>query len=771
MHRCLIFFSLVSRLITCDSTFAQEANTSPSPVQTVSIGVRSFPDLHQLLNRNYIINSDRTRHAYVWGSISRKEQLWADGLGHPEFDEIWKITYHHQAVSWTYLAKRSGRWYFVSEMQPAFDPAETPETDVTIRRLLSTRDDAIDAEDDRVLNALQGVKLKQQELGRGLGDPFQNIEILPKGYDVSKDGSSFAVAAKAIKSNKIFVLKNNIPGKLYDDLSYLTLNQDGSLLAYIATEGKKQFLVINNQEGPAFDKCRRLKLSDRETLSYEASLGESSFIVVGGNAGPKYENVSEIKFSTNQQNFAYWGVRGDTNYLVLNGKEIFETTEVVKIGEMVFAEDANVLAFIEQKRNVNLSEVTNEQFNARCRVAVVRFSDNTELEFHKTSGSQIQELVLSPNGQMIAFGIGRIADNRKEIDFFNVVGDALFGPFSREYIPSTAIFNKTGNHYAFKARTPGLGKTLVYLDGEQVGIWDFVSHMDFSPDGKRFAFIAESNGERELQVDGKAQKLPFRIVGKVAWDPNGKCVAVNGYLSDRSHSFIVVGDQVLGPFDRLENFQFTDMNRLTCTVFRGPGQIGALQGKRLYREVYDLSSNACLMHNEADSAAANPCANEANTAEMVDVPARQIESKKQSAESPLTKAERLAVENLEKQRQFLETNGKALGVVTMPNGIQYKVIKAGNGRSPTAESRVKCHYVGKLLDKTTFDNTRDRGEPAEFPVSGIVPGLSLVLPQMKAGDMWQVFIPSSLAYGKQGIATIGPNELLAFEIELLEVLD
>ncbi len=120
-------------------------------------------------------------------------------------------------------------------------------------------------------------------------------------------------------------------------------------------------------------------------------------------------------------------------------------------------------------------------------------------------------------------------------------------------------------------------------------------------------------------------------------------------------------------------------------------------------------------------------------------------------------------------KAYLTANAKKEGVKTLPSGLQYKVIKAGSGTSPTDTSTVKVHYHGTFIDGKVFDSSVERGEPIEFPVNGVIPGWTEALKLMKPGDKWQLFIPSDLAYGPQGRGSIPPNSVLVFEVELLEV--
>jgi len=119
---------------------------------------------------------------------------------------------------------------------------------------------------------------------------------------------------------------------------------------------------------------------------------------------------------------------------------------------------------------------------------------------------------------------------------------------------------------------------------------------------------------------------------------------------------------------------------------------------------------------------------------------------------------------------FLADNKSKEGVKTLPSGVQYKVVMEGKGKKPTAKDSVVAHYRGTLIDGTEFDSSYTRGEPATFPVTGVIPGWQEILPMMPVGSKWQVFIPSELAYGTRGAGNnIGPNETLVFDIELLEI--
>ena len=131
----------------------------------------------------------------------------------------------------------------------------------------------------------------------------------------------------------------------------------------------------------------------------------------------------------------------------------------------------------------------------------------------------------------------------------------------------------------------------------------------------------------------------------------------------------------------------------------------------------------------------------------------------------------MPVEALEAGKAFLEENKKKEGVVVLPSGLQYKILTAGNGPKPKASDTVKCHYEGRLINGQVFDSSVRRGEPAEFPVGGVIQGWVEALQLMPVGSKWQLYIPSNLAYGTHGAGqSIGPNETLIFDVELLAIV-
>jgi len=127
--------------------------------------------------------------------------------------------------------------------------------------------------------------------------------------------------------------------------------------------------------------------------------------------------------------------------------------------------------------------------------------------------------------------------------------------------------------------------------------------------------------------------------------------------------------------------------------------------------------------------------------------------------------------NLEEGLKFLAENSTNEGVIQLPSGLQYKVLSEGDGEIPTSRDQVKCHYHGTLIDGTVFDSSVQRGQPAVFPVNGVIQGWVEALQLMSTGSKWRLFIPSDLAYGSNGAGgAIGPNSALIFDVELLEII-
>ena len=131
----------------------------------------------------------------------------------------------------------------------------------------------------------------------------------------------------------------------------------------------------------------------------------------------------------------------------------------------------------------------------------------------------------------------------------------------------------------------------------------------------------------------------------------------------------------------------------------------------------------------------------------------------------------IAQKNRKAVEAFVAENVKKEGVITLPSGLQYKILKQGEGKMPTADDFVVCQYTGTLIDGSEFDSTYKRGQPATLPVKGVMPGWTQALQLMPVGSKWQIFIPPHLAFGEKEVPGIGTNAMLIFEVELLSIQD
>ncbi|MBQ0754194.1 MAG: FKBP-type peptidyl-prolyl cis-trans isomerase [Gammaproteobacteria bacterium] len=155
------------------------------------------------------------------------------------------------------------------------------------------------------------------------------------------------------------------------------------------------------------------------------------------------------------------------------------------------------------------------------------------------------------------------------------------------------------------------------------------------------------------------------------------------------------------------------------------------------------------------------------TAEEMDVAITEYQ--KQKFEQMEAELAQKGEANLSEGAAFREENGKKDGVTTLESGLQYEVLASGDGEMPTLADTVIAHYHGTLIDGTVFDSSVDRGEPATFPLNRVIEGWQEALTMMHVGDKWKIVIPSEMAYGPSGVAEVGPNATLVFEVELLEV--
>lgn len=186
--------------------------------------------------------------------------------------------------------------------------------------------------------------------------------------------------------------------------------------------------------------------------------------------------------------------------------------------------------------------------------------------------------------------------------------------------------------------------------------------------------------------------------------------------------------------------------------------LGVLVAQNLRQQGFDQVNAAQLAEGIADVMGNKPLKVDANNA------GRIVQSYAQAQQAK--KHEK----NIAEGNAFLEANGKRKEVTTLPSGLQYEVLKAGNGPKPTASQSVTVHYHGTLIDGTVFDSSVERGQPATFGVTQVIQGWVEALQLMPEGSKWKLFIPYNLAYGERGAGgKIGPYATLIFEVELLKI--
>lgn len=189
--------------------------------------------------------------------------------------------------------------------------------------------------------------------------------------------------------------------------------------------------------------------------------------------------------------------------------------------------------------------------------------------------------------------------------------------------------------------------------------------------------------------------------------------------------------------------------------------IGRQVGEQLASQPFDGMSPKAVIAGIADVLEGNPTRVSENEikAAIDDLNKRLMKQQNQAAGVQAEEGE-----------QFLKDNSDRDEITVTGSGLQYEIITAGDGESPTADSTVKVHYHGTLIDGTVFDSSVNRGEPIEFNVGGVIPGWTEALQLMKVGDKWKLYIPYQLAYGANGAGgVIGPYQALIFEVELLGI--
>jgi FKBP-type peptidyl-prolyl cis-trans isomerase FklB len=201
----------------------------------------------------------------------------------------------------------------------------------------------------------------------------------------------------------------------------------------------------------------------------------------------------------------------------------------------------------------------------------------------------------------------------------------------------------------------------------------------------------------------------------------------------------------------------TDKNKLSYAI-------GYELGSDFREKSADIDVNTVIRAIQDAAAGRDPTVSEA------DMRANLMAFQNKVREEAIGRMRELAAENKTKSDRFMAENRSKTGIQTLPNGIQYRVIESGNGRNPTANSEVSIHYRGSIASSgLEFDSSFARGQPVTFKVNEVLRGWQEVLPRMKVGDHWQVFLPPEMAYGERGQPPIGPNEALSFDIKLIEV--
>ena len=192
--------------------------------------------------------------------------------------------------------------------------------------------------------------------------------------------------------------------------------------------------------------------------------------------------------------------------------------------------------------------------------------------------------------------------------------------------------------------------------------------------------------------------------------------------------------------------------------------LGLGLGRNLKQDASEVDIEAFVRGIRDGLAGAQPALTDAEMREVM------AAFQKTAQEKRAQRLQTLGEKNRREGKSYLAENGQREGVKTTASGLQYEILKAGTGATPTATDTVVTHYRGTLLDGTEFDSSHKRGQPATFPVKGVIAGWTEALQLMKVGGKWRIVVPSALAYRERGAGRlIGPNATLIFEIELLQI--
>jgi FKBP-type peptidyl-prolyl cis-trans isomerase FklB len=192
--------------------------------------------------------------------------------------------------------------------------------------------------------------------------------------------------------------------------------------------------------------------------------------------------------------------------------------------------------------------------------------------------------------------------------------------------------------------------------------------------------------------------------------------------------------------------------------------VGLNIGRSLKKQPVAIDTPSLLRGVKDALADAKPLLTDAE----IDAALKQLSGQVQAKQDAETA--KIGEANMKEGEEFLAANKAKDGVVTLPSGLQYKIVTAGTGAKPTAKDTVVCNYRGTFINGTEFDSSYKRGQPASFPVGGVIKGWTEALQLMPVGSKWQLFVPSGLAYGQRGAGgAIGPNQTLIFDVELISI--
>ena len=198
-------------------------------------------------------------------------------------------------------------------------------------------------------------------------------------------------------------------------------------------------------------------------------------------------------------------------------------------------------------------------------------------------------------------------------------------------------------------------------------------------------------------------------------------------------------------------------------------------GKLSYAVGWDIGQDIQRRGAEFDVEAVIAAVRDSAAGKDPQVPAEEMtamltELQQRVRQEQLEAFEKLSAENQKASEEFLAANLTKNGIVALPSGVQYRIIEEGDGARPGMESTVRVHYRGSKTNGLEFDSSFARGVPEEFPVNTVLKGWQEVLPLMKTGSTWQVFVPPELAFGARGNQPVGPNEALVFDLKLIEIV-